>query len=64
MSICSTAFSTSTLGSATVFTNGYKLLTTILKKFKVRVSEWLLLNAKWAIFQLFHGKKKSIFDEV
>ena len=24
----------------------------------VKVSEWLLFNAKWAIFQLYHGKNK------
>ena len=27
----------------------------------VKVSEWLLFNAKWAIFQLYHGK--NILDQ-
>jgi len=27
-----------------------------------RVSEWLLLNANSAIFQLYHGKNKLIFN--
>ena len=29
---------------------------------KFKVSEWILLNAKWAIFQLCHGKNK-LFKE-
>jgi len=28
------------------------------------VSEWLLFNANSAIFQLYHGKNKSIFNEM
>jgi hypothetical protein len=28
------------------------------------VSEWLLFNAKWAIFQLYQSKDKSHFDEM
>jgi hypothetical protein len=31
---------------------------------KVWVGEWLLLNAKWAIFQLYHGKNKLYFDVI
>jgi len=27
-------------------------------------SEWLLFNAKWAIFQRYHGKNKLHFDEM
>jgi hypothetical protein len=33
-------------------------------KFIVWVSEWLLNNFKWKIFQLFHGEKKLHFDEM
>jgi hypothetical protein len=29
-----------------------------------RVSEWLLLNANSAIFQLYHGENKLIFNEM
>jgi len=28
------------------------------------VGEWLLLNANSAIFQLYHGENKLIFNEV
>jgi hypothetical protein len=28
------------------------------------VSEWLLFNANSAILQLYHGKSKSIFNEM
>ena len=28
------------------------------------LSEWLLLNTKWAIFQLFHDDKKLDFKEI
>jgi len=28
------------------------------------VSKWLLLNANSAIFQLYHGEKRSIFNEM
>jgi hypothetical protein len=28
------------------------------------VNEWLLFNANSAIFQLYHGEKKLIFDEM
>jgi hypothetical protein len=28
------------------------------------VSEWLLLNAMWAMFQLYHGENKLHFDEM
>ena len=28
------------------------------------VSEWLLLNANSAIFQLYHGENKLIFNEM
>jgi len=28
------------------------------------VSEWLLFNAKWAIFQLYHGERKDLFGEM
>jgi len=28
------------------------------------VSDLLLLNAKWAIFQLYHGENKLHFDEM
>jgi hypothetical protein len=28
------------------------------------VSQWFLLNASSAIFQLYHGKKKLIFNEI
>ena len=28
------------------------------------VSEWLLFNAKSAIFQLYHGENKLIFNEI
>jgi hypothetical protein len=28
------------------------------------VSEWLLFNANSAIFQLYHGKNKLIFNEI
>ena len=27
-------------------------------------SEWLLFNANWAIFQLYHGENKLIFNEM
>ena len=27
------------------------------------MNEWLLLNAKWAISELFHGENKLHFDE-
>ena len=30
----------------------------------VIVNEWLLLNAKWAIFQIYDGKNKLHFDEM
>jgi len=30
----------------------------------VRVSELLLFNAKWAIFQLYHGENKLHFNEM
>jgi hypothetical protein len=29
-----------------------------------RVSEWLLFNANLAIFQLYHGENKLIFNEM
>ena len=29
----------------------------------IRVSEWLLFNANSAIFQLYHGQNKLIFDD-
>jgi hypothetical protein len=29
-----------------------------------RVSEWLLFNANSAIFQLYHGENKLIFNEI
>ena len=32
--------------------------------FWIRVSEWLLLNVNSAIFQLYHGKNKLIFNEM
>jgi hypothetical protein len=32
--------------------------------FWIRVSEWLLLNANSAIFQLYHGENKLIFNEM
>jgi hypothetical protein len=28
------------------------------------MSEWLLFNANWAIFQLYHGENKLIFNEM
>ena len=28
------------------------------------VSEWLLFNAKWTIFHLYHGENKLHFDEI
>jgi hypothetical protein len=28
------------------------------------VSEWLLLNAKWLIFQLSHSENQLHFDEI
>ena len=31
---------------------------------KIWVSEWLLFNANSAIFQLYHGEKKLIFNEM
>jgi hypothetical protein len=31
---------------------------------QVLVSEWLLFNANSAIFQLFHGENKLIFNEM
>ena len=30
----------------------------------VEVSEWLLFNANSAIFQLYHGENKIIFNEM
>ena len=30
----------------------------------VEVSEWLLFNANSAIFQLYHGENKMIFNEM
>jgi hypothetical protein len=33
-------------------------------KIKKRVSEWLLFNANSAIFQLYHGENKLIFNEM
>jgi hypothetical protein len=27
-------------------------------------SEWLMFNAKWPIFQLYHGENKLIFNEM
>ena len=29
-----------------------------------KVSEWLLFNAKSAIFQLYHGENNLIFNEI
>ena len=29
-----------------------------------RMSEWLLFNTKWAIFQQYHGGNKLYFDEI
>jgi len=34
------------------------------QKEKNRVSEWLLFDAKSAIFQLYHGENKLIFNEI
>jgi hypothetical protein len=28
------------------------------------MSEWLLITANWAIFQLYHGENKLIFNEM
>jgi hypothetical protein len=28
------------------------------------LSEWLLSNANWAIFQLYHGENKLIFNKM
>ena len=28
------------------------------------VIEWLSFNAKWTIFQLYHGENKLLFDEM
>ena len=30
---------------------------------RVTWSDWLLFNAKWGMFQLYHGEKKLYFDE-
>jgi len=30
----------------------------------IRVSEWLLFNPNSAIFQLYHGENKFIFNEM
>ena len=32
-------------------------------QYQSRVSEWLLINANSAIFQLYHGANKLIFNE-
>ena len=29
----------------------------------IRVSEWLLRNSNWAIFQPYHGENKLHFDD-
>jgi hypothetical protein len=29
----------------------------------LRRSEWVILDTKWAIFQLYHGENKLHFDE-
>ena len=28
------------------------------------MSEWLLFNAKWAIFQIYNGENKLYFNEI
>jgi len=30
----------------------------------ILVNEWLLFNANWAIFQLYHGEHKFICNEM
>jgi hypothetical protein len=34
------------------------------KRKKNLMSEWMLFNTKWALFQLYHGENKLYFDEM
>ena len=40
------------------------IIPNLFERVENQVSEWLLFNANSAIFQLYHGKNKLIFNEM
>jgi hypothetical protein len=47
-----------------IYLEGYEIVSGIpnIHDYFVEVSEWLLFNANSAIFQLYHGENKLIFN--